>query len=101
MSRMRNSTNGNRHNRRSNAMHPIELDALLKLAKTHLRSGRDDQARSLYAKALQADAKSAEALHFLGLSFLHRGRPDKALELVQRSLALAPDKPDYHNNLAT
>ena len=42
-------------------MHLIELDALLKLAKTHLRSGRVDQAQSLYARALQADPEGDKA----------------------------------------
>src|SRR5690349_19027425 len=82
-------------------MHPIQLDALLKLAKTRLRTGQIEQAQSLYAQALKADPANAEALHFLGLSFMHRGRLDQALDLVNRSLALAPEKADYHNNLST
>lgn len=82
-------------------MHPIELDAILKLAKTHLRSGRVPEAEQMYVGVLKADPRCAEALHFLGLAAMHRGKLDDALNLVRRSLELEPQKPDYLNNLAT
>jgi hypothetical protein len=35
-------------------MHPIELDAILKLAKNHLRSNQIPEAVSMYHKVLKA-----------------------------------------------
>jgi hypothetical protein len=35
-------------------MHPIELDAILKLAKTKLRSGQVAEAVAMYQKMLKA-----------------------------------------------
>jgi superkiller protein 3 len=82
-------------------MHPIELDALLKLAKTHLRTGKTAEAEAIYARVLKVQPGCAEALHFLGVSAMHRGKLDVALDLVQKSIDLDAFKPDFHNNLAT
>ena len=82
-------------------MHPIEIDAILKLAKSALRSGRVPEAEGMYAKVLKEEPHCAEALHFLGLAAMTRGKMKESLALVRRSIELAPDRPDYHNNLAT
>src|SRR5579859_6851601 len=82
-------------------MRPIELDANLKLAKTHVRSGRLDQAETLYARCLKAEPNCPEALHFLGVAALRRGKVNEAVKLVCKSIELDPGRADYHNNLAT
>src|SRR5579859_1337103 len=82
-------------------MHPIELDANLKLAKTHLRSGRLEQDEALYVRCLKAEPRCPEALHFLGMAALRRGRVNEAVKLVCKSIELDPSRADYHNNLAT
>jgi Flp pilus assembly protein TadD len=82
-------------------MHPIELDAILKLAKTKLRSGQVAEAEAMYQKVLQTNPRCGEALHFLGLAAMQRGKLDEALELVQKSIELEDGKPEFHNNLAT
>ncbi|HSZ55214.1 MAG TPA: tetratricopeptide repeat protein, partial [Tepidisphaeraceae bacterium] len=82
-------------------MHPIEIDAILKLAKTHLRSGKIPEAERMYVRVLKEQPTCAEALHFLGLVAMRRGKLDKALELVRRSIEIDPSRADYHNNLAT
>jgi Tfp pilus assembly protein PilF len=80
-------------------MHPIEIDAILKLAKTHLRSGKVPEAEQMYARVLEEQPACAEALHFLGLAAMQRGKLDKALELVRRSIEIEPSRADFHNNL--
>ena len=82
-------------------MHPIEIDAILKLAKTKLRSGRIPEAEAMYRQVLKEQPECAEAIHFLGLSAMQRGKLAEALEQVRRSIELAPDKAEYQNNLAT
>jgi len=82
-------------------MHPIEIDATLKLAKTRLRSGQVPEAEAMYRRVLEAQPDSAEAVHFLGIAAMTRGKLADALELVRRSIDLKPDCGDYHNNLAT
>jgi tetratricopeptide (TPR) repeat protein len=52
-------------------------------------------------RVLKEQPMCAEALHFLGLAAMQRGKLDKALELVRRSIEIDPSRADYHNNLAT
>jgi len=82
-------------------MHTIELDATVKLAKSKHRAGQSVEAEGLYRRVLKEDPDNAEALHFLGLALLGRGKAGEALGLVRRSVELRPDKADYHNNLST
>ena len=82
-------------------MHPIELDAILKLAKTKLRSGQIPEAEAMYRRVLQEQPECAEAIHFLGLAAMMRGKLDEALTLVRRSVELDASRCEYHNNLAT
>jgi len=82
-------------------MHPIELDAILKLAKTQLRSGKVAEAAVMYQRVLVENPRCGEAVHFLGLAAMAGGKLDEALELVQKSIELEDGKPEFHNNLAT
>jgi tetratricopeptide (TPR) repeat protein len=82
-------------------MHPIELDATLKLAKSKLRSGNVPEAEAMYRKVLERTPDCAEAVHFLGLAAMQRGKLDEALPLVRKSIEMNPQEADYHNNLAT
>ena len=82
-------------------MHEIEIDATLKLAKAKLRSGQVNEAEAMYRKVLAEQPGCSEAVHFLGLSALQRGKLETALEMVKKSIELEPSKADYHNNLAT
>jgi Flp pilus assembly protein TadD len=42
---------------------------------------------------------SPEELHNRGLARITEGKPDEALPLLRRAVALQPDNPDYHHNL--
>jgi len=73
-------------------------DAMVLAMKLH-RAGHLDDARTLYERILQAQPRHADAMHFLGVLAHQRGRGAQALDLIRRSIALAADVPDWHNNL--
>jgi predicted TPR repeat methyltransferase len=80
---------------------PAELsvaDALALAIRLH-RSGEVDDAEVLYERILAAQPDQPDALHFLGMLALYRNRPDAALELIRKSVALDARHPERHNNL--
>jgi tetratricopeptide (TPR) repeat protein len=73
----------------------------LKLAKTRLRTGKVPGADAMYRKVLAGDPKCAEAIQFLGVAAMQRGKLEQALEWVRKSIEMEPGTADYFNNLAT
>ena len=71
----------------------------LKAALEHYHAGRLLQAEAIYQQVLQADPHHPEALHFLGVIALHRGRNEIAIELIGKALLFKPDYAEAHNNL--
>lgn len=53
-------------------------------------------AHALCLKILSADPRHADALFLLGMLAAEHGNFAKALELVERALAVTPDSPEYH-----
>jgi len=49
-------------------MHPIEIDATLKLAKRKLREGKVPEAEAMYRKVLAVQPECGQAVHFLGMA---------------------------------
>jgi Flp pilus assembly protein TadD len=82
-------------------MHPIEIDATLKLAKRTLREGKVPQAEAMYRKVLAEQPECGQAVHFLGMAAARRGKLDEAVTLVRKSIELEPQSAEFHNNLAT
>jgi predicted TPR repeat methyltransferase len=77
----------------------LSIEDALKLA-IHLHRDRQlDEAEMLYGRILDAAPDQPDALHFLGVLSLHRGRTDAALELIRKSIALVPNHGDFHVNL--
>lgn len=68
------------------------------------RSGRLEEARRLYQKALRRNPADADALNYLGMLEFQRGERKRGIELLNRSLALAPRNPhawiNYGNMMA-
>ncbi|MGZ9005279.1 MAG: tetratricopeptide repeat protein [Burkholderiales bacterium] len=80
---------------------PAELDladALAIAVQLH-RSAHIDEAEELYRRILEVEPRQPDALNFLGIVLLHRGRTDAAIELVQQSIAVDPVNPGRYNNL--
>ena len=63
------------------------------------RRGDIDAAERAYRAALEMQAEQPLALHYLGVALHQRGRHAEALPLVERSAALVPQEPEFHNNL--
>ncbi len=64
------------------------------------KAGRLEAAALLYQKALDANGSHAPALHLLGVLRHQQGDDGSAIELLTKSLALEPNLPEVHANLA-
>jgi tetratricopeptide (TPR) repeat protein len=79
---------------------PTDAEGRLALGALLERSGRLDEAEAELREAIRLDARSAEALNYLGYSFADRGvRLDEALELIRRALAIDPWNGAYLDSL--
>ena len=61
----------------------------------HHRAGNIAKAEINYKRALAAKPGDPAALHLLGLAAFDRGRPERALQLINKALERAPGHPDY------
>ena len=62
--------------------------AQFRLARRHHAAGRLDAAEEIYGRILTNEPEHPEALHMLGLVAHQRGDHERALSLIERSLAL-------------
>ncbi len=74
---------------RTNAHHATEL---------LLRCDRFDEAARLISAALSVDDRDASGYRLLSAAQMLRGRPQEALEAVERASALAPAIAEYHQH---
>lgn len=73
------------------------VSTLLESATEEHRAGRLSQAEFLYRRVLQIDPENADALHLLGAMAQQIGKPQIALELVDRALRRNPRLGIVHN----
>jgi hypothetical protein len=78
---------------------PLPLGEVLRIADEYERGGRFDDARRLLDHVLAADPKEPNALHLAGIVTFRLGDPERALDLMQRSLACGIDTPLYLRNI--
>jgi tetratricopeptide (TPR) repeat protein len=64
------------------------------------QEGRLGPAASLYQKVLSQEKENAVALHLLGVLHHQQGDNARAIELIGRAVALRPNVPAFHANLA-
>ena len=64
-----------------------------------LEAGRVAEAERAYAALLEKDPANVEALNVLALAALRDGAPARALELLHRAIAAAPNDPTSHHHL--
>lgn len=64
------------------------------------RQGQVHAAEQCYNDVLRHVPDHADALHLLGVIHSQTGRPDGALRLLRKALAVSPDNPVFHNSLA-
>ncbi len=77
----------------------LSIDDALRLAVTHHRADRLDDARVLYERVLQAVPNHADALHFYGILRFRMGDADIAERLIRQAIERVPDFPDFRLNL--
>jgi tetratricopeptide (TPR) repeat protein len=71
----------------------------LNLALQHHGAGRLPEAEAAYRQVLSENPKHAATLHFLGVIAYQSGKPDAAVELIERALAAKPTLFEAWNNL--
>ncbi|MGO9914732.1 MAG: tetratricopeptide repeat-containing sulfotransferase family protein [Isosphaeraceae bacterium] len=76
------------------------MQELLNSAMAMHESGRLHDAASLYEKVLAEDETNVSALHSLGVLRHQQANDLRAVELINRALALQPNMPVWHANLA-
>ena len=60
-----------------------------------------DAAFEMFRHCLSIDSTSSAALYELSTFFININKPEKAVSLLKKSIAYAPDNQDYRNNFAT
>ncbi len=78
---------------------PTEREAQLTEALEHHRAGRMDAAHEIYRGILGDDPDCPEALNFMGVLYSQHGKPDIAVQLLQRAIHTSPRYADAHNNM--
>lgn len=76
------------------------LKARLQEAMSHQKAGRLAQAEQIYQAILADDPKQPDAVHLLGLVRMEQDRDGEAVSLMEQALALYPDAPHFHHNIA-
>jgi tetratricopeptide (TPR) repeat protein len=78
---------------------PLPLMEVLRLAGEAEAAGRYEEAKRFLDYILAAEPNEPSALHLSGVVAFRLGNPEKALELMERSLALGIDTPLYLRNI--
>jgi tetratricopeptide (TPR) repeat protein len=63
------------------------------------RQRRMAEAEGLYRQVLAADPNHVDALHMLGVLAYQAGRPEAAVDLIGRAIALFGENASFHNNI--
>src|SRR4051794_2213806 len=79
-------------------MREPDTDATLNSALKHHEAGELDQAGELYEQVLQSKPDHPDALHLLGVVAFQAGRPEAAVQLIERAIAIKPAA-SYFGNL--
>ena len=74
-------------------------DVLTAAIKLH-QAGQFGPAAQLYQKVLTGEKENADALHLLGVLSHQQGNHTRTVELMGKAVALRPNVPAFHANLA-
>ncbi|ODN71922.1 tetratricopeptide repeat protein [Methylobrevis pamukkalensis] len=74
--------------------------ALMETALRNHRAGKLELARSGYQSALRLMPRHADAIHLLGVIHRQTGDHARAIELIDKAIALKPNAAVYHSNRA-
>jgi tetratricopeptide (TPR) repeat protein/SAM-dependent methyltransferase len=76
------------------------IDGLFARAVQHHRTGQLRDAESLYRNILAVDPRHINSLYNAGLIGVQVGRPEVAVDLIGKAIALNDDIPHWHYNIA-
>jgi tetratricopeptide (TPR) repeat protein len=76
------------------------MDDILTSAIALHQSGELKSAAQLYLKVLAREQENAHVLHLIGVLRHQEGDHPRAVELISRAVALQPNVPEFHANLA-
>jgi tetratricopeptide (TPR) repeat protein len=77
-----------------------DLRAQIAQAVYHQQRGAYAEAERLFRGVLAAEPRQPDALHYLGLLAYQIGQPERAVDLMRRSVTEAPGNPTFYYNLA-
>jgi len=63
------------------------------------RQRRMPEAEGLYRQVLEIDPNHVDALHMLGVLAYQAGKPESAVDLIGRAIALHGENASFHNNI--
>lgn len=76
------------------------IQDVLTIAVQHHRAGHLAQAKELYRRVLEVDARNVDALNLLAQAERHTGNLEGALALFRQAAAANPGIPELHGNAA-
>ena len=76
----------------------VPVRQLLETARQHWRTGQYDQAQAACDQVLRQEPNNPAALHILGMVLHRSGQSTQGLELVNRSIQLTSNVPEFHSN---
>jgi len=69
---------------------PTDINIINMLAEAYYDSKKYDEAIAYYDKLLQIDAKNAEAMYMMGMSFQKKGEKQKGMAICDKAIQLDP-----------
>src|SRR5262245_55172305 len=81
------------------ATRELTLDEAVALAILLHKNKQLVEAQALYRRVLETAPNHPHALHYAGVLAHQQGRNDEAIALIEKSLALEPDRADCYRNL--
>lgn len=76
-----------------------QLEKMKKGLALH-QAGEVLKAQKIYKSVLKKAPNSPDANHLLGVTYRQLGKPERAFELIQKAINLAPDRAPFYSNLA-
>jgi len=77
----------------------VSIDEALAIASRQIDAGNLEPAEGVLRQILGAQPSNPFALHLLGLVALRAGKPDMAVELIGKAIAILPTEAHFHRNL--
>ena len=78
----------------------VSLDEAISIAIQLQQNEQWVAAGDIYRSVLEVAPDWPDAVHYSGVLAHQEGRSELAVELIERSLELEPDRADWHSNLA-